>query len=184
MQKLVSQCKCPWLLSNIKYISTGKALGDGLEHYITKHQGVKIGFIGLAGPDFIGRLISNYKDKLKYLDITEHASKICKKLRGEGCELIVALCHCRQKIDEALARAVPEIDIILGGHDHHKIMISVNKTPIIKSGSDFEYLSVIKLTKHDKVEDSKASTVMNGNRWNFSIETLKVPKAQNPYPEL
>lgn len=71
----------------------------------------------------------------------------------------MALCHCRQKIDEALAKAVPEIDIILGGHDHHKMILEVNKTPIIKSGSDFKYLSVIKLTKGEKLEKIKGSTV-------------------------
>lgn len=64
VSKLISQCKFPWLLGNVKYINTGKNLGDGLPYYITIHQGIKLGIIGLAGPDFIGRLISKYQDKL------------------------------------------------------------------------------------------------------------------------
>lgn len=72
--------------------------------------------------------------------------------------------------------------MILGGHDHHKMILQVNKTPIIKSGSDFEYLSVIKLTKDEKVEKTKTLTVIAGKRWTFSIDTLKVPKTQNLYP--
>lgn len=75
--KLVSQCKFPWLLGNIKYINTGKNLGDGLSHYIAMHEGIKIGVVGLAGPDFIGRLISKYNDKLKYQDINDYALHVC-----------------------------------------------------------------------------------------------------------
>lgn len=58
VEKLVGECKFPWLLGNIKYSDTGKNIGNGLDYYIMKHQGIKIGFMGLAGPDFKGRLIS------------------------------------------------------------------------------------------------------------------------------
>lgn len=44
------------------------------------HNNVKIGFLGLAGPDFNGRLISEYHKKLVYYDIAEYAKKICGKL--------------------------------------------------------------------------------------------------------
>ena len=78
---LVKDCKFPWLLGNVKYQDTGKNLGGGLSYFIKEHLGIKIGFMGLAGPDFTGRLISAYKDKLRYTDIKEHAKKMCEKLR-------------------------------------------------------------------------------------------------------
>lgn len=53
-------------MGNVKYLDTGKNIGEGLDYYIMNHGGVKIGFLGLGGPDFIGRLISDYTDKLKY----------------------------------------------------------------------------------------------------------------------
>ena len=37
----------------------------------------------------------------------------------QGCDLIVALTHMRVPNDVRLAEAVPEIHLILGGHDHH-----------------------------------------------------------------
>lgn len=45
-------------------------LGEGLDYYIIEKPGFKVGFIGLAGPDFKGRLISAYKDKLDYQNPT------------------------------------------------------------------------------------------------------------------
>jgi 5'-nucleotidase len=59
--------------------------------------------------------------------------------------LIIALTHCRRPADEELAAKVPQIDLILGGHDHHSLMKVVNKIPIIKSGSDFEAMSIVKI---------------------------------------
>ena len=110
------------MLGNVKYVDTGKNLGGGHSYYIKEHEGVKIGFMGLAGPDFCGRLISCYKDKLRYIDIKEHAKKMCEILREKDCDLIIALNHCRRPVDEALAKAVPQIDLILGGHDHQQMI--------------------------------------------------------------
>ena len=36
----------------------------------------------------------------------------------QGCELVIALTHMRWPNDTRLAREAPEIDLVLGGHDH------------------------------------------------------------------
>lgn len=135
--KLAQTCKCPWLMGNIKYIETGQNIGNGLDYYIKEHCGIKIGFMGLAGPDFNGRLISAYAKKLKYFDIVEYARQMCKTLLELGCELIIALTHARMPADLELAKKVPQIDFILGGHDHSSVFQVINETPIIKSDSNF-----------------------------------------------
>ena len=35
-----------------------------------------------------------------------------------GCEYVIALTHMRTPNDIRLAENVPEVDLILGGHDH------------------------------------------------------------------
>jgi 5'-nucleotidase len=40
-------------------------------------------------------------------------------LQEEGAELVFALTHMRVPNDMKLAREVAEIDLVLGGHDHH-----------------------------------------------------------------
>ena len=69
-------------MGNIKYKDTGRNIGNGLDYQIITHQNVKIGFLGLAGPDFNGRLISYYKDKLQYINLCDYASQICKTLKN------------------------------------------------------------------------------------------------------
>lgn len=93
--------------------------------------------MGLAGPDFNGRLISAYAKKLKYFDIVEYARQMCRTLLELGCELIIALTHARMPADLELAKKVPQIDFILGGHDHSSVFQVINETPIIKSDSNF-----------------------------------------------
>lgn len=36
----------------------------------------------------------------------------------QGCELVIALTHMRWPNDTRLAREAPEVDLVLGGHDH------------------------------------------------------------------
>ena len=43
---------------------------------------------------------------------------VCVSLK-KGCDLIIALTHMRVPNDVRLATEVPEIHLILGGHDHH-----------------------------------------------------------------
>lgn len=68
------------------------------------------------------------------------------KLRAEeGCDFVIALTHFREPNDERLAAEAPEIDIVLGGHDHHyaKKQVQPTGTWYVKSGADFKYLSKI-----------------------------------------
>lgn len=97
--ELAKSCNFPWLLANVKYIKTDKNLGDGLDYYIMEKKGIKIGFIGLAGPDFKGRLISAYKNLINYENHIDVARKLCKFLREESCDLIIAITHMRMPPD-------------------------------------------------------------------------------------
>ena len=57
-------------------------------------------------------------DIFGYGDFVEAASLICAKFKEEKCDLIVALTHMSWRNDKKLAESIPEIDLILGGHDH------------------------------------------------------------------
>ena len=74
-----------------------------------------------------------------------------QELKSQGAEVIVALTHLLIAEDRQLAEEVPEIDVILGGHDHDPITWYDDKTFVHKSGQNAYYLTRLDLIL-DKVE--------------------------------
>lgn len=71
---------------------------------------VRIGFIGLV-------LDYNRKPWVKYLPPIETAREKVTQLGGK-VDVVVALTHQTAADDERLVEAIPEIDLVLGGHEH------------------------------------------------------------------
>jgi 2',3'-cyclic-nucleotide 2'-phosphodiesterase (5'-nucleotidase family) len=65
--------------------------------------------------------------------------------RRAKADVIVALTHQFMAEDKQLAQAVPEIDLILGGHEHDPLNATVGKTLILKTGSEAVALGRIDL---------------------------------------
>jgi 5'-nucleotidase/UDP-sugar diphosphatase len=66
-------------------------------------------------------------------------------VRVHRCNVVVGLTHLGVEEDAALARAVPGIDLIVGGHDHTPIVRREGLTTIIKCGVDAEYLGRVQM---------------------------------------
>jgi 5'-nucleotidase len=75
---------------------------------------------------------------------------MCKLLReDEKCDIVIALTHMRVPQDQILPLQAPDIDIILGGHDHIIMKQFINGIPVLKSGDNFKTLGIIKVFKKD-----------------------------------
>jgi 2',3'-cyclic-nucleotide 2'-phosphodiesterase (5'-nucleotidase family) len=78
------------------------------------------------------------------------ASALAKKLREvDKVDFIIALTHSTNAFDIKFAEAVPEIDLVLGGHNHCVLRKMVNGTLVLKSGSNFREFSVLKFYHKD-----------------------------------
>lgn len=111
---------------------------------------VKVGVIGLTTNDFL------YKWRLgddgKISGEVKVAKKWAKYLRERGNEVIIALTHIGVKKDQNLAKEVPEIDVIVGGHSHTMLTeVVFQKTgknkivPIVQAGHHGEWLGKLNL---------------------------------------
>lgn len=76
----------------------------------------------------------------------ETSTTIIKELKAQGAQVIVALTHNRLPNDRLLAEKVPEIDLILGGHDHTYESFQLNGVTSVKSGTDWQALSFVQIT--------------------------------------
>ncbi|MBX3729578.1 MAG: metallophosphatase [Candidatus Sumerlaeia bacterium] len=116
----------PFIASNYDFADTPM---EGLAHdtMVIERDGLRIGLLGL-GIKLEGLVSGRLYGATKYLDPIAHAQRAARHLRHEQrCEFIVCLSHAninsaenrdREPGDRDVIREVPEIDVILGGHNH------------------------------------------------------------------
>ena len=124
-----------------------KALGAAgaiRSHMIIERGGIRFGLFGMMGPDSIQYTLN--PGALTFTDNIRTAQDVAKKLRAEGADVIICMSHGGVKPpkvgpitegdDVNLARAVPEIDIIVGGHTHTfmRTPTMVDGTPVVQAG--------------------------------------------------
>ncbi|MFD2882339.1 hypothetical protein ACFTAO_51325 [Paenibacillus rhizoplanae] len=86
--------------------------------------------VGLASPG----------DKIIFKDHVESAKRTVQALEAQGINKIIAVTHLGYTVDQELAKTVPGIDIIVGGHSHTKI--DNPPTPVVIAGTDKKVLIV------------------------------------------
>lgn len=139
------EARFQWVVSNVVDTTTGRPIGNAVPYVVKTFGPLKVGFIGLCltgdeiAPDRIGtfRLIDPMRGAAKYLPI----------LKREGANVIVALTHLTYAEDRALAERFPEIDVIVGGHEHYPITATENRTLISKAGSDGKFIARIDVNR-------------------------------------
>jgi 5'-nucleotidase len=112
LRELKTKARFPFLCTNV----TPKQSGICERFIVKKVGGLRIGLLGLIGrnvfPDLFAPAVT--KD-VQFRHPFEAASSAIAELKGRA-DLIVALTHEETEEDLELARAVPEIDVIVGGH--------------------------------------------------------------------
>ena len=108
------------------YQFANKKLAKVIKPYvIIERAGMKIGIFGL-GVNLDGYVAPKVAREVTYLDPVETARKMVSILKAQNCDLIVCLSHIGvdksiKDNDYEIARQVPEIDVIVGGHSHEEI---------------------------------------------------------------
>ena len=185
LHKLKAACKFPWFLANIVDendvpLTNGSVLlnhnynhlvinnfRSALKSKLIEWNGVKVGLVGLAEGEWLDTLPTLPKTT-KYIDQVEVGKALCAELKAEGAQIIIAITHSRGPNDIILAQGVPDIDIILGGHDHDYYIFNTNNTPILNSGCNFINATVVtvnlesnNLEKKEFVEEIKVDDADN-----------------------
>ena len=114
----------------------------GVEDYVVLDKGgIRIAVLGVFGED---SLACAPTCALKFRDISEAAADTVKEIReNEDADMIVCVSHsgtsqeADKSEDEILAKAVPEIDLIVSGHTHTSLYepIRHGDTYIVSCGS-------------------------------------------------
>lgn len=137
----------PVISSNIE-IPDGHALESaGIQPFtlIELENGLTLGVMGFLGKDAVS--VAPYAEPITFKDQHETAREMVGILKQAGADVIISVNHSGIPEDKALAEAVPQIDLIVGGHDHQEIHepIIVGKTIIVQSGYYLRNLGRIEL---------------------------------------
>lgn len=112
-------------LVSANYDVSGTRLAGHVKPWVIReYDGLRVGIFGL-GIGFAGLVLADLHAGVTYHDPLEAARTVADELRAEGCGLVICLSHLGYRYeaggrpsDRDLAHAVPEVDLVLGGHTH------------------------------------------------------------------
>jgi 5'-nucleotidase len=135
----------PWVVSNVVDTNTGQPIGGAAPFLIRTFGTLKVGFIGLC--------LNTHEitgDKLKHTRIGDPltaAGQVLPLLKQAGATVVVAVTHLTLADDRALVEKYPEIDLVIGGHEHYVITATENRSLISKAGSDAKFVARIDVNR-------------------------------------
>lgn len=138
----VAESHFPWLSTNLVDATSGLPFADGVSEVLVEWNGVRVGLVGLV-EDWLN--LTSAGESARVNDFIAVGQAAAQSLKAQGADMVIALTHMEMRNDRLLAEAVPEIDLILGGHDHEPMHEVVNNTLIWKTGSDFRTLGMLKI---------------------------------------
>ncbi|HYY56710.1 MAG TPA: bifunctional UDP-sugar hydrolase/5'-nucleotidase, partial [Pyrinomonadaceae bacterium] len=141
--KRMKESKFQWLAANV-LDSKGNPFGGMPPFVIRNVGGVRVGFFGLLLPATM--TTSRPGPDVKILGSCETARRVVPQMRAAGAQVIIALTHLSMREDKQLAHCVPEIDLIIGGHEDTLLQSLANRTPIFKMTADARELGRYDLT--------------------------------------
>jgi 5'-nucleotidase len=138
----VAQSDFDWLATNARYRTVkdarpeafGRRVRNVHPHVVREVGGVRVGIFGLVLDDQPQDYVAyDYSDLAARKALVEQA---IAALRAAGAEYVVALTHQDLEDDLAMARDVPAIDLVVGGHEHIHLERQVGTTWVTKSDAD------------------------------------------------
>ena len=141
----MAEARWQWVVSNVVDVSSGKPIGGAAPYVVKTFGPLKVGFIGLClTTEATGR------DTLRRIQLVNPlvaAARYLPVLKKERVDVIVAITHLTLAEDQALAQRFPQIDVIIGGHEHFPITVVENRTLISKAGSDAKFVARVDLNR-------------------------------------
>lgn len=158
-QELTQKTKIHFLAANLKAKSGKKNFENSLIIKKKDESGhtISVGIFGVVDPKL------NWPKQLKGSPAIAAARTQVQALKGK-VDYIIALTHEGAAADEALAKAVPGIDAIFGGHTQSflQVPLVVGSTHIYQSSFRNQYLGALPLSKPLKDEDYKLTALDAG----------------------
>ena len=168
LQSRINESTFQWVSSNTfqkkgnnivpfekKSISGAGAFPEAFIRTFTDKDGTtaRIGFIGLTLP-------FNKAAYVSYTDVFTAAQKYYDQLK-DSCDAVIAITHQAMDDDIKLARQIPGLALIIGGHEHERHYARIGSVYITKADANAKsaYIIKMKLNKKDHELKIKADII-------------------------
>ncbi len=142
LQARLAESETLWLAGNVS-VAGGDGFPGTAATWTAEREGWRIGFLGLVTSET--PIISSPGPDVAFAPVTEAGARLAGALRAAGADIVVALTHQGLGADLELLRAVREIDVVLGGHDHLLIARHDGRQAVMKAGSQGNHVGVLTL---------------------------------------
>lgn len=112
LEPFVNSLKCPIVAANLNF-SLEPSLKKVQKSVILTKSGVQIGVIGYLTPETTK--ISSPGNTIFYDEVSSIVAE-SERLHAQGVKIILALGHSGYLMDKKIAKEVPLIDAVIGGH--------------------------------------------------------------------
>jgi len=152
LQSRLNESKFGWVSSNVwhkrgDYTMPFAKVSNGTEERFPETvvlevkdadgTSAKVGLLGVTLP-------YTKTDYVEYSDVFESAEKAVKELKSKS-DIIVALTHLDVDDDKKLAAHLPDIKLLMGGHDHDNMYYKVGESVVAKADANVKTVYVHRL---------------------------------------
>jgi 2',3'-cyclic-nucleotide 2'-phosphodiesterase (5'-nucleotidase family) len=164
---IVGDSPFTWVCANAYRNGERFATSAGAEPWIVVEAGdARVGIIGIAHPETVD--INPYAGDVQFTDPIAAVKEGIEALDERAVDQIVVLSHLGDDTD--LAQAV-DVDVILGGHDHDRLVDRVNDTLVCRPGGNGRFVLEVSFT--DKRQRATHHPVEAGPLDDDVAETLQ-----------
>lgn len=150
---LMELAEFPMLTANVMLDTVGLEVPVFQSHETDAAGNTRVVIIGLTTPRTpVGTHPDNVKD-FSFSETEVAFRKELERVGGRSSDLVIALTHIGIRADSALAKAIPEIDVIVGGHSHTVLEepSRVNNALVLQAGARTVFLGKLEANEEEGV---------------------------------
>lgn len=162
LQARLDESRFDWVSTNVKHNSKEGTRPfvirrDGKEIVIPQYEVISVP--NEANGDFKLALLGvtldfNKKDYVSYEDVYTRARSLYDSLNNH-VDLVLAITHLNLAEDKVFAQKIPEIPLLIGGHDHDHMYVKEGKSKIAKADANAKSAYVHRIIYDSKKEKTK-----------------------------
>lgn len=117
-------------------------------YIIVQRDGLRYGIIGVSEPEIVH--LADVAQTAKVMDPVQSLQRYLPEVQDQS-DVLIVLSHLGLEGDKALAQAIPDIDVIVGGRSRKLLQAPeiVGSTIIVQAGYDGEWLGKLSATVTD-----------------------------------